>query len=658
MATRKEKQQAQKLQREQEEIEREQGGLQQEEGSIEGRVKVGVGKKYNVHWIGLFVALFAGLLYLNTSNHGYVLDDYSAVKANFLVQRGFEGVAEIFDTHYRYGFIKGKGTLYRPLSLITLAIEWEFWPESSSASHISNIFMYMATGYMLFLVLSMIFSGYNFIFPLLVSLLFIGHPIHTEVVANIKSRDEILALLFCLVSLYFLWKHVSKQNFVFLGISLFSFFLAFLSKESAITYIGIVAITLYFFTNISIKKIAINTLLFIIPAAMYLGLRSHVLGDVKGLDKVSVLDNILGGAANYSEELATAIFLMGKYLWLLILPVTMASDYSFDQIVIVNWNNLYTMLSILAYIGIIIIAVRGIKTKSIVAYGILFFFVSMSIFSNIINTIGSSFAERFVYAPALGFVIVLGWIILKMGKVDLKENVKISDGLNLMKKYALSTALIAVILGLYSFRTIDRNADWESSWTLYSQDVKNSPKSARMRYLYGMEVMNDRAKNATDPVIKNAYLDTAIVEIQSAINIHPKYANAYERLAMAYYRRGDNNKALENYYKAIEINPNMARTYSNMAIIYFNNKMYQEAIDLYIKAVYYDPSYSDAYFNLGSCYGLQAKYDLAILNFNKALEFDPANANIYSYMAMTYTNMGDKATADQYNQKAEEFRAR
>src|SRR6185295_7084766 len=98
------------------------------------------------------------------------------------------------------------------------------------------------------------------------SLLFIAHPIHTEVVANIKSLDEILSFFFFVISLFWLQKFFSTNQKRWMLLAVSSYFASLLSKESAITYLAIYPLVIFFFTKNSPAKNLQTTALMLIPA--------------------------------------------------------------------------------------------------------------------------------------------------------------------------------------------------------------------------------------------------------------------------------------------------------------------------------------------------------------------------------------------------------
>ena len=156
------------------------------------------GKKNLPLWFALGCAVLAFLLYANTLGFSYVLDDFSLIKENLLTQKGIAGLTEIFKSSYRSGYYLPDNDLYRPLSKAMFAIEWELAPNSPELSHWVNVLIYASIGFLLYRLLFSITNNNTWL-SLVIALLFITHPLHTEVVSNIKSRDELLRFLFFLL---------------------------------------------------------------------------------------------------------------------------------------------------------------------------------------------------------------------------------------------------------------------------------------------------------------------------------------------------------------------------------------------------------------------------------------------------------------------------
>jgi len=226
-------------------------GRQSSQGGI--RESAEVQSKSNV-WLALLCALVGVGLYLNTLHHDFVLDDVGTVTGHPYVMQGWRGIPKIFQVGL-WQFDNVNLGYYRPLSLVTFAIENQFFPKNAYVGHLDNVLLYGLTGFCLYLLLTRIFRGMYPLFSLSVTLLFLAPPIHAEVVANIKSRDEILAFLSLILSLLFFLRHHALQSrdrrstwrrWHGLLISGTFFHLALLSKETAMTGVILMPLTLYF----------------------------------------------------------------------------------------------------------------------------------------------------------------------------------------------------------------------------------------------------------------------------------------------------------------------------------------------------------------------------------------------------------------------------
>ncbi|MDP4966057.1 MAG: glycosyltransferase family 39 protein, partial [Salibacteraceae bacterium] len=177
--------------------------------------------------IVLFV--FSFLLYANTLNHGYVLDDISVISENRYVNKGFEGIGQIWKTSYRDGYWNDSGTLYRPIALTIFAIEWQLAPNNPWLAHFVNVLLYGALCTLLFFVLKKLLQQENVAF--IASLLFAATALHTEVVANIKSLDEILSLSMGLLAWLFILKWNETKKTAPLIMALVAFLIGMFTKE-------------------------------------------------------------------------------------------------------------------------------------------------------------------------------------------------------------------------------------------------------------------------------------------------------------------------------------------------------------------------------------------------------------------------------------------
>lgn len=207
--------------------------------------------------IGLTMAVIGLVFYLNTTPNGFNMDDHLVMKDHRLASKGISAIPEIFNSYY-YSDAQGYAYGYRPVSLSTFALQYSLFGEDSGAAHFINVLLYALTGLLLYLLLAGLFKG-NRPLALLVCLLFMVHPLHTEVVASIKNRDELLAFLFALMS----WKaalriteaETQSRKYLAFGLSVLMFMAAMLSKQSILVMAMIIPISLVMFRNVSYRLV-------------------------------------------------------------------------------------------------------------------------------------------------------------------------------------------------------------------------------------------------------------------------------------------------------------------------------------------------------------------------------------------------------------------
>ena len=605
----------------------------------------------NIRKMGLFAACFGTILYINTLHHGYVLDDFSVIKENWVTQKGLDAIPTIWETSYRYGYWNSQGSLYRPMALTLFSLEWAILPDSPSLAHLINILLYALCGFLIFRFLSDILNRHHPAIPFITTLLFMAHPLHTEVVANIKSSDELLSFVFSIGSVSYLLKHIRNDERRYLIISLMLFLFAMFSKEGSITFLIYIPLILWYFKDVTLKRSLSLGVLYLIPVFIYFIVRNAVLGTMVSPGAVSVMDNMLTGIHNSVERFATEIALLGKYMWMAVFPHPLVCDYSIRQISSYSFGNREVLITLAILCFVVLFLFKTRKQKNVLSFAMLWYFFGLALYSNIILTIGSHFAERFQFVSSLGFCLLLATLLSKIsGKTNKATNAP-SFG-SLLKHNKIGFSILAVILVLYSYKTVSRNKNWKSDYVLYSHDVKNSPNSARTHYYFGLELMKTKALFAPSEQLKQAYLDSAIAEFSKAASIYKQYADAYDQLGLAYYRKNNYEKAVEYYNIALKYNPKKATTYSNLGAIYFNSKQFEKALQVYKEAIKFNPRYADAYQNMGSTLATLGRIDEAIAAFKNGLQYEPNNPQLNKFLGITYQNMGDKQNADYYLNKA------
>lgn len=618
-------------------------------------------------WHSWLVFAFGVLLYVNTLSHQYTQDDAIVIYDNMFTTQGVKGIKGLFTKDTFYGFFKeeGKAKLvsggrYRPLTPVMFAIEYQLVGNKPWLGHLINILLYGLLCMMIYklLVKMMCSREDNILIRYLIlgiTLIYTAHPLHTEAIANIKGRDEIMSMLGSVLALYYMLIYTDTKQVKALYIALISFFLAFLSKENTITFLAVIPMTLYFFRDKTVKESLISSLILLVPTVFFLIIRASVLGNDFGATPMELMNNPFLKIANNTyvpfdagEKYATILFTLGKYIQLLLFPHPLTHDYYPRHIPVMSWSDAGVILSLLTYVVIVIVAIRGIKTKSLLSYGLWFYLITLTIVSNIVFPIGTNMSERFMFMPSLGAAIAIGYLLHEYVYKKLGKNVFFG--------------VLGIILLLFSLKTITRNAVWESDFKLFTTDVKTSVNSAKVLNAAG-GALTTNAFEEKDEAKRSMMLNEAIGYLQKAVKIHPGYKNAYLIMGNAYYFLGQYEPAIEAYGHALTIDPNFQDAFKNQAIVLRDAGKYagEQQNDLIKAETYLMRSYQMAPQDvetlrlLGVLNGIKGNHSKASEYFAKVVEFEPGNADAYLNLSKALHNAGDEINADKYLKKAQEI---
>ncbi|MEI6899622.1 MAG: glycosyltransferase family 39 protein, partial [Bacteroidota bacterium] len=278
---------------------------------IPPKKKIGTGfneKRANRFYIAFFFVL-AFALYGNTCLNKWAVDDeFVTGPDNQLVHQGFKAIPKIFTTPYvnATGNIGSQSADYRPIVKLTFAIEYGLWGEKPGVSHGISVLIYFFISILLFFILKGLLKNYNVLFPFLITVIFIAHPIHTEVVASLKNRDEMLAFLCGLGALHYFLKFADTNHWKYFIYALVVFFIGYLSKSSILPFLAIYPLTLYFFKDMELKKFfwIVGGLIVVLFLA-YFGPRLLFLHNVGRVN--SYIENPLYFEKNFWIRTATAM---------------------------------------------------------------------------------------------------------------------------------------------------------------------------------------------------------------------------------------------------------------------------------------------------------------------------------------------------------------
>lgn len=561
------------------------------------------------------ILLLSFLIYFNTLETPFILDDNKLITDNSAIQNG-----SVFTSF----------NLPRYVGYVSFGINYKISKFNPISYHIVNILIHCLNAMLIIILLAKLFSrvkerdllqNYKYL-PYFVALLFVVHPLQTQAVTYIVQRLTSLAAMFVLLSLilYIKFRESNKKYFLYC-LSLFFAILAYKTKENTATLpLMIVATEAMFLreeVNVAVRKkvvwlIPFFILIILIPLS-FIDLKTVNISNIgDSLNKIeSTMQNIFREFRETTQEtklisrqeyLITEFNVILTYIRMLFYPANQSLHHIYPLA-----NSLFeipTFFSFLLLILIIVIAILLSREYIELLFGVIWFYIFLLVESSIIPIQDVIFEHR-VYLPSIGiFIVFIYGLFFLIGRIGFKVLV----------------AIVIVALLILSILTYRRNLVWKDEISIWKDVINKYPLNyiahGSLGTAYG----------------KINQCDKAIDELKISLDIYPKYAKALNNLGTCYVRIGNIKEALEAYYRAIELDPNYIKAYYNLASLYYINGDIKQALFYLLLANEIDNSNAMVNGQLGSLYCQIGNYQKSMDYFKKALSIEPDNATIrYNY---------------------------
>ncbi len=610
-------------------------------------------KSPNIFLIRLFLVAVVIMLYGQSINFQFTLDDDLFYLKHKSVQQGMDGVADIFTKGSLNQFDGTTGVQpYRPVTLTVFAIQKTLFDNSPSAAHFVNVILYILVVLVVFGLLKKLFPNFHVYVIALMALLFVVHPIHTEVVSSVKSMDELLAALFGFMAWrYFLTEDKAKNNsWLLIGMGSLLYFLSLLSKESAIAFLIIIPLSMIMIQKKEIK----SSLKALIPLGLmtflFLIIRHNVIGTSTQSNGLSILENVLNASTSIWQTTATKSVILFHYIRLLFVPWPLTWDYSYNQIPLVNWTSVTAWVGLIIYGLLFIYALLQFKKQPLFSFLILFFFISSSPTNNLFLINGATIGERFLFVPSLAFTTGFILLLANVFKLNLDEY----SG----KSKTAFTGLAILILLVFSVMASNRTADWKSNLVLFEKGVERSPNSSRAQYSLATEYLT-QSKETSDPNEKNNFLQQSLIHFNKSLEILPENKLSHYNSGLCYVQLGDTNNAIIRYKRAIELDSNYIMPVNNLGVLYQARQQFDNAQRYYEMALKIDPNAKTPVKNLGDLFIMKGIYysqfgdNVQAMNaYLKSMTYNSNNTFLLNNIASLYSSLNKNDSSLIYLKKA------
>jgi protein O-mannosyl-transferase len=626
----------------------------------------------------LFLSILAVAIYSNTFSASFHFDDAPNIVDNPWI---------------KHNQLELSGSRY--VGFLTFALNYHFGGLSLFGFHLVNLLIHITNGFLVYTLVRLLFRAVHSpivnrdpvsihssqLVAIVTALLFVAHPIQTQAVTYIVQRLTSLAAMFYLLTVvcYLKWRlsQLNTQNkkvktlFWYAG-ALLATILAMKTKEITFTLpFMLLLIEAVFFAPL-IRRSWISLIPFLLTLSIIPLSRPGAIGEGEvGLARQTM-------EISRWDYLLTQFRVIVTYLRLLIFPVHQNLDYDypvshslFDPPVFFSFLFLSALFALAIYLlfssplvpnfngappsrlGSNPPAQRRLPyaASRLVGFGILWFFLTLSVESSIIP-IRDVIYEHRLYLPSVGFGLAAGTAALGF-----------SDRWRIPRIIA-----VGLIIVLFAGLTYQRNKVWQNEITLWTDVVRKSPQKARgynnlglayadrnrwneaiQEYKTALSLKSDHAESHNN--LGLAYInlgrpDEAIQEYKTAMTLKPDLVQAHNNLGLAYSEQGALNEAIREFQTALKLKPIYAESHYNLGLVYsklghMGRPGYiEKAIHEYESASVLNPDYAEAYYNLGNAYRDIGRFDKAMYNYKMALKRNPNYALAQNNVGLGYYIQG------------------
>ncbi|XP_062051006.1 protein O-mannosyl-transferase TMTC1 isoform X3 [Lepus europaeus] len=613
------------------------------------------------------VALLAGascLCYGRSLQGEFVHDDVWAIVNNPDVRPGAPLRGGVFSNDF-WGKGMAENTShksYRPLCVLTFKLNILLTGMNPFYFHAVNVVLHcLVTLVLMYTCDKTVFKsrGLGFV----TALLFAVHPIHTEAVAGIVGRADVLACLLFLLAFLSYNRSLGPCHAagcfpptaspVFLLLSLFLGTCAMLVKETGLTVFGVCLIYDLFSVCHQQEKPSNGVIQPCGPqqpaSAQPSSPPAHPPRENGRQQRFPPKGSWGGCHATLPPEpessgfpvspravwslmrFLTYSYLLAFNVWLLLAPVTLCYDWQVGSIPLVEsvWDvrNLATLLLavVMALLTLhCLAAFKRLEHKEVLV-GLLFLVLPFIPASNLFFRVGFVVAERVLYMPSMGYCILFVHGLSKL-----------CTWLNRCGATTLMASTVLLLL-LFSWKTVKQNEIWLSRESLFRSGVETLPHNAKVHYNYA-NFLKDQGRNKE-----------AIYHYRTALKLYPRHASALNNLGTL---TRDTAEAQMYYQRALQLHPQHNRALFNLGNLLKSQEKKEEAITLLKDSIRYGPEFADAYSSLASLLAEQERFQEAEEIYQAGIKNCPDSSDLHNNYGVFLVDSGSPEKAVAHYQEA------
>jgi len=567
-------------------------------------------KRYLV--IAAVICAVTLLAYSNTFHASFHFDDEHQVVKNTNVHV-IENLPSFFTTAGMGSYTASGNRGYRPVTYASFALNYAVSGLDTWSYHVLNLLIHLINVLLVYLVAMAVLDAAGGrdgkAAALSGALLFALHPIQTSAVTYISGRAALLATSFTLAAFYAFtrFRAGGVRRYIWAGAVPVLFILGLLSKEMAVSFLGLALLYDLLFTlpKTGGMRPMRGAAVFYVPVVAALMLYLVIKGAVQGVYTVPYSPY---GVWEYMVSEAKTLLM---YVRLIVLPINQNADYN---VPVTESLDAFAAVSMVLVSSAAILLYRVRRKSPAVAFFGFWFLISIAPESSIFPVEDIAVEYR-LYMPSAGFIMAL--VVIMHGLLKDRRFVR-----------AAAFSTVALLMAL----TFTRNAVWATDESLWRDAARKAPGSARAHTNLGHALLIDkRYQDAVDELSRSL----------TYTGLTPKALGVtYNELGVCYTELGLPDKAIAAYREAVETYPEMVEPYFNIGKAYERQGRYAEAEEVLVKAAGINPDYLLNRLELAVVYSAMGRHNDAVFQMEEAARLAPGDPDVRYRLELAYSNAG------------------
>ena len=589
----------------------------------------------------LLILLTALLLYGPSALFDYNLDDNYVIENLPSPKDGLKGVFSVFNTRFDY-------ESYRPVPTFTVALEQYITGTANpSISHGVNVLLFMLASLLGFLVLMKLPVENILPKALFISLLFVCHPIHSNVVCSIKNRDVLMSFMFGMLSLYYFIQYLScgQRKHWKLVLVILSLLIAILCKPDAFGFILVLPMVyVLFYPSESWRKTVGRAFALMLGLGVFLGFVTLMIQSWVPIRELNIgsevlfTENPIVDSSGLSNSIGAVFTTLFYYLKFHLIPSGYYFYFGYDMISLdhpMNWKNLVALVVVL---GMTISVFYFWKKDKLLVFGLLFFAATIALALNILSAVGGIVAPRLAFIASFGFCVVA---ILAIHHLLLRFTEKPEQ----LKEYlAIACLPIFVLCGVF---TQQRNTAWNNMETLLTADMPSLTRSFHAQRI-ALAHYSKMAQQEPLPEHRQQYFQKALNHAELAHELYSDHIYIEEGMGVVLYYLGERERAKAQLLMTTENFDEALQSFEILGDIYFYDGDFHNAARYFQMHVEREPRYNDAHYKLTNSLILNDELEVSIAINQQLIADYPDDYIGYDNLGFSYLLSGDTIRSTPY----------